>query len=228
MSVEADDRPLDDQLRHLHDQCRDALASPGDWLTGAERVAVWAEVRDSRTNELDRARRSAVSPNAVDGTHRATAELPAAAVEVAHRVASDPGRLTRSWAEPVLSELGEERYTEIVGVVAIAETLDRFALAMGREPDPLPEPRAGEPARVRPDDVGDVGAWVAQTVEKTRANVSRALSLVPSTNRTWRSLVDAQYSHGTAFYDLHWQRPLRRPQVELVAGRTTSLLECFY
>lgn len=224
----ADERSLAAGFEALHARSREAVAAPGDWLTGTERVAVWAEVRRSRVDELDRARREAISPNAVAGSHGRTAELSAAAVEVVHRVASDPGRLTWAWAEPLLAELGEEVYTELVGVVAITEVLDRFALAVGHEPPPLPEPEAGEPARVRPDDVGAVGAWVSQTLEKVRANVSRALSLVPDTNRTWRGLVDAHYSHGTGFYELRWERALGRPQVELVAGRTTSLLECFY
>lgn len=228
MHVDAKESPVGRRLAEAQTAARTALSGPGDWLTGPERLAVWAEVRAARTDELDRARRAAVSPNAVDGHHGATDVLPAAAVEVAHRVASDPGRLTRSWADAAVAELGEERYAEVVGVVAIAEVVDRFAAAMGREVQPLPEPQAGEPARHRPEGVGDVGAWVAQSTEKTLANVSRSLSLVPATNRTWRGLVDAHYARGADFFELRWDRALARPQVELVAGRVTALLECFY
>lgn len=205
-----------------------AMVSPGDWLTGAQRRAVWDEVRDARTNDLDERRRTALSPNAVDGRHPATGHLSAAAMEVVHRVASDPGRLTRSWADEQMSELGEETYTELVGVTAIAATLDTFDRAMGRS---LREPGdviAGDPARERPDDVGDVGAWVSQTVGPTRANVSRTLSLVPVTNAAWRGMVDAHYSHGADFANLTWDRPLSRPQAELLASRATVLNECFY
>lgn len=222
---------MDDVLRMLtaaQDEAAAGLAHPGDWLTGAQRVAVWAEARNAAFNPLDRARREAVSPAAVEGRHPATAELSAAAVEVVHRVASDPGRLTRAWAAEAMAELGEETYAEIVGVTGIAFVLDRFRLAIGQPPRALPSPVEGEPARVRPDDVGDVGAWVAQTVHKARANVSRALSLVPRTNQVWRILVDSHYSRGAEFYRLVWDRPLSRPQVELVAARTTSLHECFY
>jgi hypothetical protein len=206
----------------------ESVAEPGDWLTASQRRAVWHEVRDAETNELDRARRAALSPNAIDGTHRATADLPAAAVEVVHRVASDPGRLTRSWAEERIAELGEERYTELVGVTAIVTVLDRFRRALGRPELPLPQPGSGEPARVRPADVGDVGAWVSQSLGPTKANVSRTLSLVPRTNAAWRRLVDSHYSRGPAFEDLCWDFPLSRPQAELVAARTTALNECFY
>ena len=79
-----------------------------------------------------------------------------------------------------------------------------------------------------PDDVGDVGAWVAQTTGNTMANVSRSLSLVPQTNRVWVGMVQAMYSRGSEFLDLEWNRALSRPQVELVAARSTAELECFY
>lgn len=215
-------------LTEAQDGAAAALAQAGDWLTGAQRVAVWAEARGAATNPLDRARREAISPAAVEGRHPATADLPATAVEVVHRVASDPGRLTRAWADEAMAELGEETYAELVGVTGIAFVLDRFRVAMGQAARPLPTPVGGDPARVRPDDVGDVGAWVAQTVHKARANVSRALSLVPRTNQAWRLLVDSHYTRGAEFYRLVWDRPLSRPQVELVAARTTSLHECFY
>lgn len=205
-----------------------ALASPGDHLTGAQRVAAWAEARDADTNELDQRRRAALSPNAVPGDHVATSELSASAVEVVHRVVSDPGRLTRDWADRQIVALGEETYTELVGVTAIAATIDRFHRAMGRPVVPLPVPVEGEPARVRPTEVGDVGAWVSQSTGPTRANVSRTLSLVPTTNATWRRLVDSHYSRGAEFMNLSWAFPLTRPQAELVASRSTALNECFY
>ena len=88
-------------------------------------------------------------------------------------------------------------------------------------------------ARPRPthetiDGVGDVGAWVSQTTGETRANVSRTLSLVPVTNDPWRRLVDSHYSRGAEFQEAVWNRPLSRPQIELVASRTTGINECFY
>ncbi len=208
-------------IEAAHAHVSAGLAAPGDWLTGHERVEAWTETRDAATNELDLARRRAISPLALPG--HATPTL-----DVIHRVASDPGRLTRSWADEQIAALGEERYTELVGVAAIASVLDTFERAMGR-PDPAtPEPIGGEPARVRPDDVGDVGAWVSQTTGPTRANVSRTLSLVPETNRLWRLLVDTFYSRGAEFINLSWDFPLSRPQAELVAARTTALNECFY
>lgn len=206
----------------------EALGEPGDWLSGEQRLDVWRHARDAGTNELDVARRAALSPNAVPGTHPASDHLPAAAVEVAHRVASDPGRLTRSWADLQIDELSEEAYTEIVGITAIASVIDRFHVAIGEPLPTLPEPQPGAPARTRPEGVGDIGAWVSQSTGATAANVSRTLSLVPCTNTTWRSLVDSHYSRGAEFLDTVWSRALSRPAVELVAARTTGLNECFY
>lgn len=206
-----------------------ALVEPGDWLTGEQRRQAWLESRDAATNSLDAARRAAISPNAVDGTHGAKGDLSAEAVEVVHRVASDPGRLSRAWADEMMATLGAETYTELVALTAIASVVDTFDRTIGGNARTIGDAVAGEPARVRPDNVGDVGAWVPQAVDSTRANVSRSVSLVPVTEQPWRGLVDAMYSRGPGFNDLVWaDRALSRPQAELVAARTTAELECFY
>ena len=205
-----------------------SLVAPGDWLTGDQRRAAAIQVLDARTNELDEQRRQAISPNAVVGGHTAAGELSAEAVEVVHRVASDPGRLTRSWAEQLIAVLGEEAYTELVGVAACAMVLDTFSWALQDNEASFGSPIQGMPTNERPEDVGDVGAWVSQSTGSGMANVSRSLSLVPVTNSAWVGLVQAMYSRGPGFLDLEWDRALSRPQVELVAARTTAELECFY
>ena len=217
-----------ERMRQARLAARAGLATAGDWLTGAERIEAWQHVRSAESNELDRARSAALSPTAVEGRHEAGQLLDATDVEVVHRIATDPGRLTRRWADEAIDELGEERYTELVAVVAIALVLDRFDDAVGDPRSPLPTPVDGEPTRVRPDGVGDVGAWVSQSLAPALANVARTFSLVPTTNRLWRGLVDSHYSRGPQFLEWVWHRALSRPQVELVAARTTSLNECFY
>ena len=209
-------------------RARSALGSAGDWLTGAQRRAAWIEARDAATNKLDAERCKSLSPFAPDGEHSATELLPQAGVEIVHRVASDPGRLTRDWANAQIAQLGAATYTEFVGVTAIAMALDSFDIAITGAVGELPEVDLGEPARLVPDDIGDVGAWVPQTLGNAVANVSRTLSGVPQTNGIWRELVNSHYSRGAEFMSLHWDRALSRPQVELVAARVTSLNECFY
>ena len=205
----------------------EALAAPGDWLTGPQRRAAVDEVRDARTNELDQRRRDAISPNAVAEGHAATDLLPAEAVEVLHRISSDPGRLSQTWANEMIEALGEGTYTELVGIAATTAVVDMFSSANGKGDAAIGSAAEGDPARGVPDDVGDVGAWVSQSFE-TMANVSRSLSLVPVTNGPWTQLVQALYSRGPEFMNLEWDRGLSRPQVELVASRTTAELECFY
>ena len=205
-----------------------SLHAPGDWLTGPQRRDAASHAQQSRTNELDQLRRDAISPYAVPGVHAASSELPAEAVELIHRIASDPGRLTRSWADEIISVLGEETYTELVGIAACTAVIDTFSWAMESSDTALGEAVDGLPASHRPEDVGDVGAWVAQSTASGTANVSRSLSLVPVTNAAWVNLVQALYSRGPGFLDLEWDRALSRPQVELIAARTTAELECFY
>lgn len=231
------DSPARDGINQARRQAADALRRSGDWLTGDQRREAWDHARSARSNPINVARRAAISPEAVPEQHPAGRTLSAAAVDVIHRVASDPGRLTRTWADRRIAELGSEVYTELVGVTAMARTLDGFDEALGRPlltindnsgSDGHPDTDTGEPARVRPDDVGDVGAWVDQTVGRKRANVSRALSLVPKTDSAWRNLVDSHYSRGAEFMNLRWDRALTRVQIEAVAARTTSELDCFY
>jgi hypothetical protein len=194
------------------------LAAPGDWWDGASRRAIMAEARAARGCEIC---------CGADG-HRAGGELPAAAVEVIHRVVNGSGRLDRSWADAQIDQLGDAPYAEIVGVTATLAALDVTARALGEPAAALPDAVDGAPARERPVDVGNVGAWVPMTEEKVLANVSRALSLVPRTNATWRALVTEAYSRGREMLELTWNRALTRPQVELIASEVSRLQECFY
>ncbi len=145
-----------------------------------------------------------------------------------HRVVNDSDRLTRPWAEVQIGDLGDAPYAEVVGVTAIIEALDVYARSIGDPPYDLLPPVDGTAPAERPDGVGDVGAWIAMTEEKLLANVSRALSLVPRTNATWRALVTESYSRGPEMLELTWERALTRPQTELIAAQVSRLQECFY
>jgi hypothetical protein len=201
----------------LHHQLLSELASAGDWWDGSSRRAIMEEARAARR----------CVPCREDG-HVATAALPAAAVEVIHRVVNDSGGLTRKWAEAQIADLGDGRYAEVVAVTAMIDAMDVFTRASGDPPYELPAPLAGPPATEWPDGVGDVGAWIPMTEEKQLANVSRALSLVPRTNATWRAFVIESYSRGPQMLELTWDRALTRPQVELLAAHVSKAQECFY
>lgn len=62
------------------------------------------------------------------------------------------------------------------------------------------------------------------------ANVVRALTLVPDALRDWRELAGAQYLSFEAMANFvkDEARAINRMQIELVAGRVSSINECFY
>ncbi len=233
--------PIPEEMRAAHRRAWERLAAPGAWWNGAERVALAAEVRAARECALCRERKAALSPHAVAGEHEGTSLLPAAAVDVVHRIATDPGRLTKSWYEKTLAAgLSAEQYVELLGVVVTLVNLDALHRALGVEPEPLPEPVAGEPSRARPPIVQG-GAWVpwielgcdeARTLYAGAprvANVLRALSLVPDAVRQLKELSTVHYLPMDKVADPRAGLPtLSRPQMELVAGRVSALNECFY
>ena len=140
-----------EDLAAAHRRARDHLAQPGTWWDGAQRVALMAEARNAMDCALCRRRKEALSPAAVAGTHDSLGELPEIAVEIVHRIRTDPARLTRAWYEGVIEAgLTPEQYVEIVSVVAHTVALDSFAQGIGVSPLPLPRPANGMPARHRP------------------------------------------------------------------------------
>ncbi len=230
-------------LPAAHRRAWQRLAEPGTWWSGAERVAIAAEVRNAERCPLCRERRIARSPHAAEGLHESLGALSEAAVDVIHRVTTTPGQLSRSWYEKTLAAgLGEEAYVEIVGVVVTLVSIDQFCRGLGVPPHPLPEPRPGEPSRRRPPEAEPGVAWVpmipagggtgpdADLFSHGRvANVLRALSLVPDEVRNLRDLSETHYLTLDLLIDPSASRgALDRRQMELIAGRVSALNECFY
>ena len=209
-----------DDLERACEAAWQGIASPGSWWTGAQRVALASIARDGRAGQ-DRALRGG-EPDAAG-----EAQLPAAAIEVAEVIAADAHRIDRAWAREKIGVLGDAAYVEIVALVACLTAMDAFAGAMGIDPQPLPAPRHGEPDRHRPEGLADIGAHVDMIDPFSGPNVARALSLVPSDLMSFFGLVGAMYA-AEDFSEIVWDRPLSRPQVELVAARVSSLNECFY
>lgn len=157
------------------------------------------------------------------------AGLPSAALAVIDKIATDPGSVDRAWAHEQIDVLGDGSYVELVGITAVAVMVHMYADCANETVVPLGDPAddAGVPSRLRPDGLGDIGAHVEMLEPFDYANVSRALSLVPSANLAFYTLVRPMYSEA-GFDELVWETPLSRPQVELVASRVAALNECFY
>lgn len=233
-----------DDLVTAHRRAWDRIAEAGTWWSGRERVAIAAEARAAEYCSLCRRRREALSPFSVEGDHDEVSGdvLPAAAIDAAHRIVTDPTRLTSSWVESLAAEkVPKTHYVELISVVVSIRSIDAFHHAMGLDPEPLPSPREGEPSRRAPPGATEGEAWVpmlptwwlrgeeADLWGMQTGNVIRAMSLVPDAVRWLKELSAAHYLDMKAMPDFTRGRgPLSRAQTELIAGRVSALNECFY
>jgi len=233
--------PIRGDLAEAHRRAWTHIASPGTWLTGAERVAVADETRRARSCPLCRERKAALSPFSVDGEHDHGGALSAPMVDEIHRVTTDAARLSESWYRSLRDQgLGAEAYVEALGVAVIVISIDQFHHAMGLALEPLPSPQSGEPTRERPEGVVEGEAWVPmQESRRVMAAlglptagpapyVIRALSLVPAEVEAWQDVSGAQYLGLENMRSFAKVRAIDRSQIELVAGRVSALNECFY
>lgn len=241
---EASPIEIRDDLAGAHRRALKHIASPGTWWDGAQRVAIAAEARHAAGCDLCRRRKEALSPNAVQGRHDSLGRLPDNVVEVIHRVRTDPARLSQGWYKSILATgLGEEQYVETVAVVVHVVAMDTFAHGLGQAQTPLPAPGAGAPTRQRPAAAKIAGAWVpwldvkemqAELPElfppnRPVANIQRAMSLVPREVASFFDVAGAQYLPGPAMRDFSREyRAITHAQIELLAGRVSSINQCVY
>ncbi len=221
------------------------LAQAGTWWSGAQRVAIAAEVRAARACRLCGERKAALSPHAVSGEHDCSEEgraaLPDVAIDAVHRVTTDASRLGKTWLEKTLAGgISDAQYIELVDVVVAVTSIDFVCRGLGAALHPLPEPVPGEPSRVRPASARMEEAWLpmipsggargseADLWRGRTGNVIRAMSLVPEAVRDLKSLSAAHYLAVEQVTDPGVGRTLTRPQIELLAARVASLNQCFY
>lgn len=246
LSYEAADIDVREDLAAAHRRAWQRLGSPGTWFRAERRLAVAAETRAARDCAYCAECKAALSPYAVEGSHRAATGLPENLVEVVHRIATDPGRLTRAWFDRARgSGIGDAAFVETVGVVVTTVAVDMFCRALGVPPHPLPDPEPGAPSRKRPAGAKPGTAWVPMLAPEDRTAdescldnvyvspdptfVRRALSLVPREASGLFDVVDAQYLPGRLIPDVAGRhRAIDRAQMELIAGRVSSVNGCFY
>ncbi|MFY0610677.1 MAG: hypothetical protein JXQ99_04045 [Hyphomicrobiaceae bacterium] len=219
------------------------LARAGTWWSGGERISIAAEVRRAATCGLCGQRKVALSPYTIDGGHDTDGVLPADSVEAIHRLATDAGRVTETWVRGIIEgSLGEERYVEIVSIVAIVTALDTFDRALGRAPRELPEPVPGAPSHERPAGAKRNLAWVATLAPEDiqpgdpdpyavhgDKNIHRAASLVPQEVFNFFDLDVELYLRDHEIRDFAREyRAISHAQIELIAARASSINACFY
>ena len=223
--------PIRGDLAAAHGEVATRWARPGTWWTAAQRAEIVRQVRAARDHRTDNGETLPpwVQSSSIDGLVDPDGPLPTAAVDAIWRITNHPGTLTEDWHQSIIDRgVDSLAYVELVGVVAQANCIDRFADALELpridldEPADDPPTREGAPAAVKYH-------WVP-TADIKMPNVIKALSAVPAENESLFILSDAQYVpmervRGELIND---QNSLNRPQIELLAARTSKLNECFY
>ncbi len=185
-----------------------SLGSPGATWTGSQRVAIVAEARSARRNEP------------------VTGALDETTTRAVRTTASAPWTIRRPWVESLVADgLAMAQYVEAVGVVARAVAIDTFLESLGLDREQLPDPEDGIPTEAIDERAGRVRAWVPMV---GGASITQALSLVASENSALETLHGALYLTFEEMSDPNPGKDLTRPQMELVAARTSANNECFY
>lgn len=190
-----------------------AIGSPGSFFTAAERVAFASHARAAR---------------GLAGPTPASAPLApivtAAVARVAAAAMTTRLEHVQAWEDDGRDPLA---YVELVSVVAQVAAIDSYRIGLGRQLDPLPEAVPGDPVPVVDPAAKRMNAWVP-TVGIALAPTS--LSALPREKAAKQALATAWYLADNVVhqYGAEPGRALSRPQMELVAARTSWLNECFF
>jgi hypothetical protein len=219
-----------DDLSEAHRLAWEHLAGPGSWWTGPQRLELATTVMMAIADDEPLPPWVGIS---VAGRLPADHVAPAAAHDLAYRIARHAGTMTEDVYRSAVDAIGELPYVELCGVVSSTAAVVHFCRNVGIEVPPLPQAVAGDPTGDRPDEVVQPRYnWVpvAAPADRTAA-VVQAYTAVPGELRnTWR-LADAQYMPPGEMVHADWTRRaggLTRAQMELVAARVAQLRECFY
>tara|TARA_Y100000768_G_scaffold384003_1_gene367208 strand:+ start:1730 stop:2428 length:699 start_codon:yes stop_codon:yes gene_type:complete len=227
MAAYSTELPIRPDLDQAHAEVASRWAKTGSWWSGVERLAIVEEVRHARDSAEIAPWESA---SEIEGIVSSDQILPDAAIDAIWRITNHPGTLTAEWHASILGRgIHPEAYVEMVGVVAQANAVDRFADALDLDRVELPLPSSSEPDQTSDVSLQVTSHWVP-TAQIKGPNVLKALSAVPFENETLSILSSAQYVRlGDLLSDLvSNQNSLSRLQVEVIAARTSKLNECFY
>jgi len=229
---------VDENLSLVHEKQFAQLAEPGVWGTGAQRLSIAQETRQSCFEEglLEKPDHDQSSQHS---------KLPDVARNLIKKLATSPKDfLEDSYTAAINGGLSDEEYVEIVGIVSRVTNMDIFARGIGVDLRRLPAPKEGEPSRNRPPEAKKQHAWVP-TIPRhpeggdiaeelfgpgPKGYIIRALSLVPEETRMHRELENIQYLpvKNIMIPDYQHHEGLTRAQSETVAGRVSAFNECFF
>jgi len=189
------------------------IVSPGTWLDGHNRRAI-AE----RSRLLAAGSQTPIT--AGDGDQFAQI------AQVVDRITLSAQEIRPDWLA-LMARAGVSPTTmvEIVGIVARIQAIDTYAFALGVPQFELPSAVPGEPGRIKINDAGINAGWLPTV---GRASPPNVLSVVPDDLESMMDLHEALYLSLEQMGNLDVNRGLHRTQMELVAGRTSFINECFY
>ncbi|WP_133406768.1 alkylhydroperoxidase-related (seleno)protein [Parashewanella tropica] len=221
---------IDEAKLTMFNRIWNRLAQPGYWWNATEKHAIAKVIRKARPLPVYDRKRKSVSELAQTPT---TDVLSPLTIDTIERIVTESGQLNTEWAMEVIENLGEGVYAELIAITILLLPIDLFCRFLDVAPMPLPTPLEGEPTRQLPENLRDNGAWIRQTQEaiddQNLVNVSRAISILPIENGLRRDLVEAMYMEGHSFFDKIWKnKALSRPQLEILATKTSMINECFY
>ncbi len=204
----ASDTPeIDAVLRAVDSICR-----PGSFLNGEERLFVARATREFRS-----------------GSTPSNPLLPRAVVDAVRRLTLEPWSITDSHVfEWDIAGLHKLAYLEIISLVSRMVAVDSWTDGLGLPNARLPvRVDRGFPIAMVDRNARTTSAWVP-TVGAPRADT--AMSALPEEEASLFDLLRVFYlpMERVAAVDQPSKRLLSRPQIELIAARTSSLNECFY
>lgn len=186
------------------------IANPGTWWTGAESISIAETVRAARL-----------------GAPTPSVDLPVSAVEAAILLGGTPASATEAWVEKTVIDLGEEAYTELLGIAGMTVAIDTFTRLMGSPPEPFPAPVAGSPTRTTIEHRPPKGkTWITMGPIAVPPFI---LSLVPAAMQRGNAIENHMYMTGEGMADNDFRRgELHRTQIEFVSSSLSHANECFY
>jgi len=179
------------------------LAGPGATLTGAERIAVARAAREEDTDATD-----------------------TGLLELARHLSLEPATVHETDVRRAADAVGDAPTVETIGIVSMLSAVDGMHDALGADREPLPDPRPGDPTGLVTD-----GLKRRRThVPMPPGAIPFALDLTPVEGRMRIALSAPTYMPDDEMVHPDWTRDpgLVRPQMEVVAARTSLHNDCFY
>lgn len=186
------------------------LAQSGTWWTGEQRIDI-AHVGRAALRALDEPH-----ANSIDDVVRDAAKI----------VATNAGSITQEMVEGFVADgLSLLHYVELVGIIARTTAIDSATVGLGNGLEPYLPAVPGMPTNAVSPAAKKRSAWVPTV---GAAGATSALSAVSAEDRAQEQLHGALYLSYQEMGDWVINKGLSRPQMELMAARTSLLNNCYF